>query len=502
MGLQAKVLRALLAGAAGGGSAPGAVGGTPAHPAPPAAPADAWGGFLQANYPSEAREGTTGRYLRLVQRFRELFPGCPVSLARAPGRINLIGEHTDYNGLPVFPFAIHRDLAAAFGPRQDGRVVAHNLDPAYPLREFRLEAPIPPYATGDWGNYLKAAAQGLLERFRADGALKAGGLNAVIHGDIPPAAGLSSSSALVVLGALMMLAADGRSLPGPELATLLAQAEHYVGTQGGGMDQAASLLSRAGTALKIDFFPLRVVAAPLPQGAAFVVADSLVKAAKTVEALDKYNRRPIECRLAVAVLRRRLAGPLRGRPFERLGDLPADLGPEAQRALHPAPYSLQEIAGTLDCSPDEAARSYCLRRDGSVFPEPPDGFKLHPRCRHVLEEGARVEKALAALRAGNTAALGRLMDQSHESCRELYEISCPELDELTRIARRAGAEGSRLTGAGFGGCTISLVREERLPAFLSEVTRAYYREYLRRAPEDLSSTLFACRAVNGAETLF
>jgi N-acetylgalactosamine kinase len=499
MGIQAEVLLALLAGRqeeARGKPARRA----PVPPAPAAGPADA---FLEANYPPEARESATGRYLRLVQRFRELFPGCPVSLARAPGRINLIGEHTDYNGLPVLPFAIHRDLAAAFGPRQDGRVVLHNLDPAYPLREFRVQAPIPPYATGDWGNYLKAAAQGLLERF-GGGAAPAtfGGLNAVIHGDIPPAAGLSSSSALVVLGALMLLAADGRSLPGPELATLLARAEHYVGTQGGGMDQAASLLSRAGTALKIDFFPLRVVSAPLPQGAAFVAADSLVKAAKTAEALDKYNRRPIECRLAVAVLKRGLSGPLRGRPFERLGDLPADLRPEALQALHPAPYSLQDIAGILGCSPGEAARSYCLRRDGSVFPEPPDGFKLHQRCRHVLEEGTRVEKALAALRAGDIAALGRLMDQSHESCRDLYEISCPELDELTRMARRAGAEGSRLTGAGFGGCTISLVREERLPAFLSEVTRAYYREYLSRAPEDLSSTLFACRAVNGAETLF
>ena len=111
-----------------------------------------------------------------------------------------------------------------------------------------------------------------------------------------------------------------------------------------------------------------------------------------------------------------------------------------------------------------------------------------------------MEQALAALRAGDIAALGALMNRSHESCRDLYEISCPELDELTRIARQAGAEGSRLTGAGFGGCTISLVPEERLPAFLQEVSRAYYREYLRRAPEDLSSTLFACRAVNGAET--
>jgi N-acetylgalactosamine kinase len=477
-------------------------------------------GFLASNYPPSELPAVRGRYRRLVERFQALFPGQQVSLARAPGRINLIGEHTDYNGLPVFPFAIHRDLAAAFGPRQDGQVVLHNLDPAYPPREFRLQEAIPPYATGDWGNYLKAAAQGLLDRFRAGGAPAGAtgpeeesapqgaapglrGLNAVIHGDIPPAAGLSSSSAMVVLGALMLLAAAGLSLPGPELATLLARAEHYVGTQGGGMDQAASLLSRSGTALKIDFFPLRVTPAPLPAGAAFVVADSRVKAAKTAEALDKYNRRPIECRLAVAVLRRLLAeAPGATAVVERLGDLSAGQRREAEQALHPAPYSLAEIAGILGASPERTARTYCLRRDGTLFPEPADGFKLYQRCRHVVEEADRVEQALAALRAGDTAALGALMNRSHESCRDLYEISCPELDQLTRIARQAGAEGSRLTGAGFGGCTISLVPEERLPAFLHEVSRVYYREYLRRAPEDLSSTLFACRAVNGAETLF
>jgi N-acetylgalactosamine kinase len=470
--------------------------------------------FLQANYLPEEQARTAERYSRLVERFRSLFPGSPLSLARAPGRINLIGEHTDYNGLPVFPFAIHRDLAAAFGPRQDSLVVLHNLDPAYPPREFALRAEIPPYGTGDWGNYLKAAAQGLLERFRAEGLPAEGfrGFNAVVHGDIPPAAGLSSSSAMVVLGALMLLAANRQSLPGPELATLLARAEHYVGTQGGGMDQAASLLCRSGMALKIDFFPLRVTPAPLPAEAVFVAADSLVKAAKTAEALDKYNRRPIECRLAVAVLNRRLEGRFgREAPLERIGDLTtagpqdgaaAGLRSEADRALHPAPYTLAEIAGILGRSPEQTARTYCLRRDGSVFPEPPDGFKLHQRCRHVIEEGVRVEQALTALQAGDVAALGGLMDQSHESCRELYEISCPELDELVRIARQAGAEGSRLTGAGFGGYTISLVREERLPAFLQQVTRAYYREYLQRGEEELSSTLFACRAVNGAETLF
>jgi len=274
------------------------------------------------------------------------------------------------------------------------------------------------------------------------------------------------------------------------------------------MDQAASLMSRSGTALKIDFFPLRVTPAPLPAGYAFVAANSLVTAAKTEEALDKYNRRPIECRLAVAVLRAKLADKFRREiPLERLGDLasshmglpPHKLRLAAEQILHQAPYTLAEIAGILHRTPEQTAQAYCLRRDGTVFPQPADGFKLHARFRHVLEEGERVERALSALQEGQVAELGRLMNQSHESCRDLYEISCPELDELVGICRQAGAEGSRLTGAGFGGCTISLVREERLESFLQQVGLAYYQGYLKKPPGDLSSILFNCRAVNGAE---
>jgi N-acetylgalactosamine kinase len=470
-------------------------------------------GFLQANYPPEAQEQSAGRYRRLVERFQALYPGRPLTLARAPGRINLIGEHTDYNGLPVLPFAIHRDLAAAFAPRKDATIVLQNLEEAYTPREFLIQRTIPPYPTGDWGNYLKAAVQGILEHFKERGREPASfrGLDILVHGDIPPAAGLSSSSALVVLGALMLLKANGLEIPPLELATLLARAEHYVGTQGGGMDQAVSLLARSGQALKIDFFPLRITPAPLPSGYAFVAANSLVVAAKTADALDKYNRRPVECRLAVAVLGKRLSERFRREvPLRRIGELArplagvpqADLREAADGALHEASYTLAEIAAELGRSPDATARAYCLRRDGTVFPQPSDGFKLSQRYRHVMDEGRRVEQSLEALRAGDLAALGRLMDRSHDSCRDLYQISCPELDALTGICREAGAEGSRLTGAGFGGCTISLVRTERLQAFLSRVSQAYYREYLRRKPEDLSSILFPCMAVNGAETLF
>jgi N-acetylgalactosamine kinase len=469
--------------------------------------------FLSANYPVEAQEEAAGRYRRLVEGFQALYPGSPFSLARAPGRINLIGEHTDYNGLPVLPFAIHRDLCAAFAPRPDARVVLHNLEETYPPREFLIQSAIPPYPTGDWGNYFKAAAQGLLEHFKERGREAASfrGLDILIHGDIPPAAGLSSSSALVVLGALTLLAANGLEIPALELAALLARAEHYVGTQGGGMDQAVSLLARPGQALKIDFFPLRITPAPLPSGYSFVVANSLVVAAKTAEALDKYNRRPIECRLAVALLGKRLSERFRRDvPLRLIGDLfqplagvaEKELREAADSALHPEPYTLTEIAAELDQDPQATAQAYCLRRDGTIFAQPPDGFKLFQRYRHVVEEGWRVEQSLEALRAGDIAGLGRLMNRSHESCRDLYEISCPELDALTDICREAGAEGSRLTGAGFGGCTISLVRAERLQAFLARVSRAYYRDNLRLETQDLSSILFPCMAVNGAQTLF
>jgi galactokinase len=197
--------------------------------------------------------------------------------------------------------------------------------------------------------------------------------------------------------------------------------------------------------------------------------------------------------------------PLRfiGDLFKPLAGVPeAELREAADGALHPVPYTLAEIAAELGQGPDATARAYCLRRDGTVFPQPPDGFKLLQRYRHVVEEGRRVEQSLEALRVGDIAALGRLMNRSHESCRDLYEISCPELDTLAGICREAGAEGSRLTGAGFGGCTISLVRTERLEAFLRHASQAYYRDYLRLEAGDLSSILFPCMAVNGAETLF
>jgi N-acetylgalactosamine kinase len=468
--------------------------------------------FFSESYPACARADTAARYRNLTAAFERSIGADTVRVARAPGRINLIGEHTDYNGLPVLPMAIDRDLAALFVPREDGQIVLANTDPAFPQRRFVLERDVPPSPPGDWANYCKAAVQGLVEETGRRGIEITGlkGFGAVVDGNVPAAAGMSSSSALVVLCALMFLEANGLEMGGLELAELLAEAEKYVGTQGGGMDQAISLMGQPGSAVRIGFFPLEAEPVPLPGGCRFVVANSLVRADKGAGAQDLYNRRPIECRLAVAVLGRVFERRLgRQVPLQRLGDLREDrlglpqgeIDTVATEAFHPQPYSLREIAGLLEMTPEQTARTYCLRRDGSIFPEPADGFKLHARFRHVTEEGRRVDEAFTALRKGDVVSFGALMNASHESCRDLYEISCPELDRLVEIARDSGALGARLTGAGFGGCAVCLVGEDALDRLLSEVSARYYRDFLGRGDESLGDILFPCRAVAGAQVL-
>ena len=457
------------------------------------------------------------RYRSMVETHTNRFHSRQLSMARAPGRVNLIGEHTDYNGLPVFPMAVNRDMAAVFSPRKDRKIVIINTESEFTERSFDIEKSIPPYPTGDWGNYCKAAVQGLLDYYRQKrrDSERFRGFEATIDGDIPVAAGMSSSSAVVVLSALVFLSANRLQLHTTaegrlELADLLAGAERYVGTQGGGMDQAISLMGLAGHALKIDFFPLRTQTAPLPQNYAIVVADSTIKAAKTAEALDKYNRRPIECRLAAAVLKRIFSERYeREIPISLLGDLKeerlavaeAEIWRIANAALHKDPYTLEEIAGILGHSSEKTAALYCKRRDGSIFGEPADGFKLQQRYTHVIEEGGRVEQSVRALEAGDITGFAELMNRSHASCRDLYEISCPELDRLVEISLEAGALGSRLTGAGFGGCTVSLVERKRVEAFILQVVQDYYRDYLGRKDRDLGKLIFPCQAAGGAGVL-
>jgi N-acetylgalactosamine kinase len=399
--------------------------------------------------------------------------GRPATLVtRAPGRVNLLGEHTDYNGLPVLPMAIDRSVMIAAAPRADRVMHLLNSAAEFSPRRYELADNIPPYKEGDWGNYSKAAAQGLM---RFCGADLAHGADCLVDGNVPTGAGLSSSSALVVASALTLLAANDITVPYEELAELLPGAERYVGTLSGGMDQATSLLARAGHALRIDFFPLRARAVPLPAGYSVVVCNSLVQAQKSGAAKRGYNQRVIECRLACRVLDRALGNGL-PRGLHVLGEL-ATLFPgrslldflsclAAQVPDRPLPLS--KIAAVIGTSPER------LRRECEIGPEIGDQFSLLRRVRHVLSEAERVQQAEEALRAADGVAFGRLMDASHGSCRDDYEVSCPELEELIQIAKEAGAVGARLTGAGFGGCTVNLVPDAEVTSFLTRIDRYFY----------------------------
>ena len=361
-------------------------------------------------------------------------PAEPKHLTRAPGRVNLIGEHTDYNGLPVFPMALQRGVSILFAERDDATVRLANLDRQFPACSFELSDDIEPDAPGAWANYVKAAAQVLCRRH---GSLQ--GFDGVVSSDLPVAAGLSSSSALTVAAALSLLHRNDIQMEPLELMELVARGERYVGTEGGGMDQAICLGGRPNTALKIDFEPppLRLNPTPVPSDWQFVVAHSMVRAEKSGAARDTYNQRGAECRDALR------------RMTERL--------PEAAGASRYTELLALVSLKTLVAGAD------------SVLEDP-----QRQRFRHVITEADRVEKAREAMVAGDIEVFGRLMCESHESLRNDYDVSCKSLDELVDIAMSSGAKGARLTGAGLGGCIVALCAAEQTTALVEALSREFY----------------------------
>jgi N-acetylgalactosamine kinase len=451
--------------------------------------------------------GASRLYFDVLERFRAEFPDCDeVIIARAPGRVNVIGEHTDYNGLPVFPMALDREIVIAFSPTDSARVELVNVGDGYPRVEFELSGQIPSYDMGHWGNYIKAAAQAAWQWTESHAAdrLPLTGVKGVVGGNIPSGSGLSSSSALVVAGAVAIM----RDLPieKPAMADLLAKGERYVGTEGGGMDQAVSLLNQKGFATKIDFAPLNTRSVRLPAGYAIVVANSMVSAKKTGGARDAYNTRVAECKLGLAMLVHDARNPAVDNAVLLRDFMVAE--PRWRDLLNGLPDGAMTIASAaayVGMSEDELKTRCLTRRDGTALPIPEAGFQPKKRCRHVLTEGARVEQAAEASERGDAVALGRLMDESHASCADDYEISVPELDTLVGALRRHGAMGARLTGAGFGGCTASLVESSKADALIDGVWKDYYSGYLptrgMATPADRDSVIFACMPNEGAGIL-
>ena len=330
-------------------------------------------------------------------------------MAAAPGRVNLIGEHVDYHGLPVLPVALRRSIRLAYRPRTDGLIRAVSV--GYGRREFQWTTELAPAPAGDWENYARAAAEAIARKWGA-GA----GIDAAIVSDLPPAAGLSSSSALLVAFTLALLAANRRRATFEELMEILPEGEQFVGTRGGGMDHAASLASKEGCASLIGFEPLSMRVIPVPREWGFLVANSLRSAEKSGPVRDAYNARRAAGTAALARL-----------GFASYREAIAASVGRRKRLPHNCGTGIQPV------------KLSSLERDAFL---------------HVTSEARRVTAAVASMEAGDAATFGRLLLESHASLRDRLKVSCAELDCLVNAAMESGAVGARLTGAGFGGCVV------------------------------------------------
>ncbi|HEV2834891.1 MAG TPA: galactokinase [Pyrinomonadaceae bacterium] len=361
---------------------------------------------------------------------------------RAPGRVNLIGEHTDYNDGFVMPAAIDRSVFVRVWPREDRKleirsenfndVVEFDLDQKYPAPRRH------------WSDYVIGVAV-VLERagYRLSGAFLH------IRGEVPLGAGLSSSAAVEVATACALAAVSHHTIDGRELALLCQKAEsEFVGAHVGIMDQFVALFGEAQRALLLDCRSLEFSLLPLPDTVNLVICNTMVKHALASSA---YNERRAQCEEGVRILAK----------------------------------SLPHIKALRDVTIEELE---LYKRD---LPD-----MVYRRCRHVVTENARVLAAAEALEQHDLRQFGRLMGESHRSLRDDYEVSSKELDVMVELANKVdGVYGARMTGGGFGGCTVNLVAVEKVEEFKRIVSQEY-EQVMRRKPE-----IYICQASNGAEEI-
>jgi galactokinase len=379
----------------------------------------------QVNAGLETRASIPGQ--KFVQRF-----GATPRIYQAPARVNLIGEHTDYNDGFVMPAAIGFSTEVAMAPRSDRKLVVHSENYSEQI-EFDLDH-LPTARAGHWSDYAIGVAI-MLER----SGKKLSGANIVIDGDVPQGAGLSSSASLEVAIAFALIdltdSADARPaiarplIDRTKLALLCQQAENeFVGARCGIMDQFAVSHGQRGNALLLDCRSLEYRLLPVPEGTSLAICNTMVKHSI---AKGEYNQRRAECEAGMRALSKYL--------------------PQA-RALR-------------DVTPED------LEKYGRDLTE-----VVFRRCRHVVSENARVLQAAAALDRGDLPAFGKLMLESHRSLRDDFEVSRAELDIMVELAEKAeGVYGSRMTGGGFGGCTVTLIKTESVEAFQRIMQRGYER---------------------------
>ncbi len=369
----------------------------------------------------------------IVAHFSKRFGQAPTLVVRAPGRVNLIGEHTDYNDGFVLPLAIDRAAWIALRPRSDCRVNVYSVD-YDEVREFNIASL--QHEKAGWIEYLKGVAWCL-----QDAGMQLNGWDGVLAGDVPLGAGLSSSAALEMATARAFAAVSGIAWDAVAQAKLGQRSENkWIGVNCGIMDQLISSTGRAGHAMLIDCRSLDLQPAPLPDGVAVVVLDTATRRGLVDSA---YNVRRAQCEAAAAFFQVRA-----------LRDVTVDMFKSAD--------------GQLDAT---------TRR----------------RARHVITEDDRTVRAVESMRRGDIAALGRLMNESHVSLRDDYEVSSDALNAMVEAAQAHKAcYGARMTGAGFGGCAVAIVRAEEAENFVAATSRTY------QARTGNQPAVYVCPATDGA----
>jgi galactokinase len=377
----------------------------------------------------------------LTRHFESLF-GTQPRIFRAPGRVNLIGEHTDYNDGFVMPAALGFSTFVAIAPRPDRKLVIHSEE--FPGNfEFDLDR-LPEARTGAWCDYVLGVASVLRQRGN-----ELAGANLLVHGEVPIGAGLSSSAALEVSSALAFLSLNDTQLSLPAVAKICRAAENdFVGAKVGIMDQFVSCMGKAGHAFLLDCRSLEFKFVSIPKGLQLVVCNTMVKHDLATGA---YNTRREEC----------------------------EEGVRAFAKWDPAIRALRDVSFDL------------LDQHANDLPAP-----IWKRCSHVVRENQRTLDAAQALTDGDLVKVGKLMRESHNSLRDLYEVSCRELDIMVGAAQGLpGFCGGRMTGGGFGGCTVNLVRGENAEDFGKQIAERY------REATGIEPQVYLCSAEDGAQEL-
>lgn len=394
--------------------------------------------------PTEEEKSTVSKRLSAMKEaFVERFGAEPELIVRAPGRVNLIGEHTDYNEGFVFPAAIDREMLIAASANGTTDVQAFSLDYGE-LDSFSLND-VQHSKNNSWSNYLRAVIDTLQ---KAGFQLK--GFNAVLSGNVPQGAGLSSSAAFEVAVATVCNAFWRLGIAKKDIALLSQKAENqFIGVQCGIMDQFISALAEEDAALMIDCKTLDYKVVPLnlaAKGYSIVITNSGVRRGLVD---SEYNARRQEC-----VEGTKRLSELTGRTMNSLRDA-----------------SLADLDKHGDSLPDKVRR----------------------RSLHVVSENQRVLDAVEALETGNIKAFGELMNASHVSMRDDFEISCPEINTLVDLSRTfPGVAGARLTGAGFGGCTVAIIADDQVENFKQKLIPEYEKQTGRKAE------VYVCAATAGA----